>query len=262
MSFLRERFILKSSCSALLLSLLTAATLSFAQPDPRITDAADKYVRPILLVAPDIPKRDPTDKWPIEIRVSGTVNPLGALEGAEFSPSEGAEKYILAIKEVLPFWRFRPAVDDELCAPVASAGSVLVWFEDKAGKPTVLVSVPKPNREVAADNKVATDPRVKLTVRPKVEYPIDATRAKMEGSAELLFQLSSQGEVIKTKLLSSVPNPVFGDEALRVAGRARFSLEVASAAPAAAEKNWCITLSILFCLQTPAQFPSQACLKR
>jgi TonB family protein len=134
-----------------------------------------------------------------------------------------------------------------------------VWFEEKDGKPVVFVSVPAQLKEPVADKAKAGDPRVTLKVRPKIEYPIDAARAKMEGSAELLFQLNGQGEVIHTKLLSSVPNPVFGDEALRGARRAQFSLETVSNTP---EKNWCVTLSILFCLQTPARFPSQSCLTK
>jgi hypothetical protein len=55
-------FILKTLSAVLLFSLLCATASSFAQSDPRITDAEDKYIRPVLLVAPKIPKRDPADK--------------------------------------------------------------------------------------------------------------------------------------------------------------------------------------------------------
>lgn len=242
---------------ALLLFLLTA-TASIAQSDPRVINAEDKYIRPILLVAPDIPKRDPADKWPIEIRVSGTVNELGTLDSAAFSPVEGNEKYIQAIKEVLSFWRFRPAIDGKLCAPATSTGVVLVWFEEKDGKPAVSVSVPKISSEREVNKATAGTSRLTLKVRPKVEYPSDARRAGMEGSAELLFQVNPQGEVIQTKLLYSVPNKIFGDEAIRGARRTQFSLSAAGDAP---EKNLCIIIPFFFCLQSPATYPSQACLK-
>jgi TonB family protein len=249
---------MKISGIVALLFLILTVTPSIAQSDPRVIQEEDKYIRPILLVVPNVPKRDPADKWPIEIRVSGTVNELGTLDSAVFSPVEGNEKYVQAIKEVLQFWRFRPAVDDKLCAPVASSGSVLVWFEEKDGKPAVSVSVPKnsPGREA---NKAAVPmPRVTLKVRPKVEYPSDARRAGMEGSAELLFQINPQGEVIQTRLLYSIPNKIFGDESLLGARRTQFSLSGTSDAP---EKNRCIALPLLFCLQSPATYPSQACLK-
>jgi TonB family protein len=248
---------MKIFVAALLLFLITA-TASMAQSDPRVIEAEDKYIRPILLVAPDIPKRDAADKLPVEIRVNGMVNPSGTLESAEFLPSEGNEKYILAIKEVLPFWRFRPAIDDKLCTPVASRGVVLVWFEEKEGKPSVSVSVPK-NSSERESNKVAVSmPRVTMKVRPKVEYPSDARRAGMEGSAELLFQINPLGEVMQTTLLYSIPNKIFGDESLRGARRTQFSLSGASDAP---EKNRCIALPLFFCLQSPATYPSPACLK-
>ena len=213
---------------------------------------------PILLVAPDIPKRDPADKWPIEIRVSGTVNELGTLDSAAFSPVEGNERYIQAIKEVLSFWRFRPAIDNKLCAPVASTGVVLVWFEEKDGKPSVSVSTPKISSEPEANKAAIATPRVTMKIRPKVEYPTDARRVGMEGSAELLFQVSPQGEVIQTKLLYAVPDKIFGDEALRGARRTQFSLSAAADAPA---KNLCVLLPISFCLQSPVTYPAQACLK-
>jgi hypothetical protein len=136
--------------AALLLFLVSVTPLAFAQSDPRVTDAEDKYIRPILLVVPDTPKRDAADKASIEIRVSGMVNELGALDSAEFSPPEGNERCISAIKEVLPYWRFRPVVDDKLCAPVASSGVILVWFEEKNGKPSASVSVPKGSSETVS----------------------------------------------------------------------------------------------------------------
>jgi TonB family protein len=244
--------------AALLLFLVSVSTLLFAQSDPRVTDAEDKYIRPILLVVPDIPKRDTADKLSIEIRVSGTVSDLGVLDSAEFSPSEGNEKYISAIKEVLPYWRFRPAVDDKLCAPVASSGVILVWFEEKDGKPSVSVSVPKSSSERETNKPAVSASRVTFKVRPKVDYPSDARRVGMEGSAELLFQVNPQGEVIQTKLRYSIPNKIFGDEAIRGARRAQFSLSAAGDVP---EKNLCIVLPISFCLQSLATYPSQACLK-
>ena len=124
------------------LLLLSASVLAIAQSDPRPLQEEDKYARPLLVVPPVFPKREATDKLPVEIRVSGSVSEDGTMESVEFSPIKGNEKFIQAIKDVLPLWRIRPAVDGKLCAPVTAKGVILVWFEEKEGAPSVSVSTP------------------------------------------------------------------------------------------------------------------------
>ena len=241
---------------AAFLSLLAVSTLAFAQLSPRALQEEDKYFRPLLVVAPTFPTRDPSDVLPVEIRVSGSVNAEGALETPEFSPTVGNEKFINAIKDVLNLWRFRPAIDEKSCAPTISDGVLLVWFEEKNGVPSVSVSTPKrqPVSETA-DAKPRPLPRVFLN-RPKPEYPSDARRAGMEGSAELLLNVNHQGDVLQTTVLSSIPHKMFGDSAYAGARRVKFS---AGAPEDDAQKPACILVPFKYSLTSGARYPSSAC---
>ena len=240
-----------------LIFLLSAVTASaFAQSDPRAIQEEDKYVRPVLIVSPAFPKLEPADKLPVEIRVSGSVSVEGVLEAADFSPIEGNEKFINAIKDVLNLWRFRPAIGKEICMPVVSTGVVLVWFEEKDGIPTVSVSVPKwPSASGVADAKPKNLPR-EFVNRPKIEYPFSAQRAGVEGFAELLFNVNHQGEALQTTVLYSIPNKIFGDAAIAGSRRVRFS---AGAPDDDVKKNVCILVPFKYCLESGASYPLTAC---
>ena len=240
-----------------LILLLSAVTASAsAQSDPRAIQEEDKYVRPILIVAPAFPKSEPTDKLPVEIRVSGSVNVEGVLEAPDFSPTEGNEKFINAIKDVLSLWRFRPAIGKETCMPVVSTGVALVWFEEKDGMPSVSVSMPKwPSAGGVADTKPKNFPRVFVN-RPKIEYPFSARRAAMEGATELLFNVNYEGEALQTTVLYSIPNKIFGDAAISGSRRVRFS---AGAPDDDVKKNVCIVVPFKYCLQSGASYPLTAC---
>jgi TonB family protein len=241
-----------------LLLLLGASLLANAQSDPRLIQAEDKYLRPVLVVPPVFPKREVTDKLPVEIRVSGSVTETGTMESVEFSPIEGNEKFIQAIKDVLPHWRIRPAVDEKLCAPVAGKGVMLVWFEEKNGAPSVSVSARKPEPEsVPVDGVPRAAPRT-LVVRPKVDFPIAAQRAGMEGSAELLLKTNHQGELLQATVLFSIPHKVFGDEARAGSRRSKFSV---GAPDEDAQKTLCIILPFKFCLTSFVNYPSPVCAK-
>ena len=240
------------------LLLLAVSNLAFAQSNPRGLQEDDKYFRPILVVSPAFPKLEPTDILPVEIRVSGAVNAEGALETPEFSPIQGNEKFINAIKDVLNLWRFRPAIDSKSCTPTASNGVLLVWFEERNGVPSVSVSTPKrqPVSETA-DAKPKPFPRVFLN-SPKPEYPSGARRAGMEGSAELLFNVNHQGDVLQTTALYSIPNKIFGDAAIAGARRVKFS---AGAPEDDAQKTVCILVPFKYCLTSGATYPNSACSK-
>ncbi len=240
----------------LFLLLAAISSLTLAQSEPRPLQEEDKYFRPILVVTPEFPKRDPSDVLPVEIRVSGSVNAAGSLDAAEFSPIEGNEKFINSIKEVLGLWRFRPAVDSKACAPVASNGVLLVWFEEKNGVPSVSVSTPKRQQvSVAPDAKPRPTPRVFIS-RPKPEYPVGARRAGMEGSTELLFSANHQGEVLQTTVLYSIPNKIFGDAAITGARRVKFSPGAPEVDP---QKSVCILVPFKYCLSSGAIYPYSGC---
>lgn len=241
------------------LLLLGASAIAIAQSDPRPLQEEDKYVRPLLVVPPVFPKREATDKLPVEIRVSGSVSEAGTMESVEFSPLDGNEKFIQAIKDVLPLWQIRPAVDGKLCVPVVGKGVILVWFEEKNGAPSVSVSTQKQEPESApVDGKPRAAPRT-FVVRPKVDFPTAARRAGLEGSAELLLKANHQGELLQATVLFSIPHRMFGDEARAGSRRVKFS---AGAPDEDAQKTLCIIMPFKFCLTSFVDYPSPACAKR
>lgn len=242
-----------------LLLLLSASVLAIAQTDPRPLQEEDKYARPLLVVPPVFPKREVTDKLPVEIRVSGSVSEDGTMESVEFSPLEGNEKFIQAIKDVLPLWRIRPAVDGKLCAPVAAKGIILVWFEEKNGAPSVSVSTPKQEPVSASvDGKPRAAPRT-FVVRPKVNFPTGARRAGMEGSTEILIKANHQGELLQATVLFSIPHRMFGDAARAGSTRVKFS---AGSPEEDVQKTVCIVVPFNFCLTNFVDYRHWACAKR
>lgn len=240
----------------LLLLFHAASTLAFAQSDPRAIQEEDKYFRPILIITPESPKKEVSDVLPVEIRISGSVNATGSLEAPVFSPIEGNEKYINAIKDVLNLWRFRPAIDSKSCMPIASNGVLSVWFEEKNGSPSVSVSTPKRQPVIGkADAKPRPLPRVYLN-RPRPEYPQSARRAGMEGYTELLFSANHEGEVVQTTVLYSIPNKIFGDAAIAGSRRVKFS---AGSPEDDSQKSVCILVPFKYCLTSNVTYPYSAC---
>jgi len=243
---------------ASLIFLLAIPILASAQADPRPIEEEDKLARPILIVPPKFPTREPTDMFPVEIRISGSVGETGELTSPVFLPVTGKEKFIRAIEEVLPHWRFKPAVGDE-CQPKRSDGVLSVWFEEKRDGPSVSVSTPvnKNNAKVTEDDgKPHVTPRV-YEWRPKVDYPAAAHNAGMEGATELLFLVDLQGNVLQTKVLYSTPHKIFGEAAIQGSRRTKFS---AGKPDEINKKTICILVPFLFCVSNgSAIYPNSAC---
>lgn len=245
---------------ATLLCFCTISLSAFAQLDPRTLGEEDKVARPVLVVPPAFPARDATDKFPVEIKISGTVSEAGIMESPVFSQAEGKEKFIQAIQEVLPLWRFRPAADRVSCSPIKSYRVMSIWFEEKNGVPSVWASTStaKSSQSPIVDGKTNILPR-SFVWRPKVEYPQAAQRAGMEGAVDLLFQVNHQGEVLKVKVLYSTPKQIFADAALEGSKRVTFSSGAVDSNP---HEKVCIVAPFLFCLTDVAEYPISACKNR
>ncbi|MBL0121487.1 MAG: hypothetical protein IPP88_01735 [Betaproteobacteria bacterium] len=95
-------------CTMVLWFVLAFSHATFAQLLPRPLQDSDKFASPILTIRPKFPDREPTDIFPVEIRITGNINEAGVLTSPTFSPAEGKEKFVRAIEEVLPQWRFQP----------------------------------------------------------------------------------------------------------------------------------------------------------
>ena len=248
---------MKIALIAPLLILCTATTIAFAQAPPRAVQSEDKRARPVLIISPKFPDATPADKLPVEVRISGTVNEAGVLTSPAYLHSEGKEIFIRAIEEVLPQWRFKPAVDEESCQTVSSVGTMSVWFEEKGGRPIVSVSMPLKSKGEDALERIVD--QYSFVRRPNFEYPQAARRVGMEGATELLFKVNEEGDVLQATLVFSTPNKVFGEAAIEATKRVKF---VPRAPDKSARKIRCIVFPLAFCLTDGADYPNSACGKR
>lgn len=242
--------------------LFCAASLpSFSQSDPRPIQAEDKLARPILIIAPKYPVREPGDNSSVEIRVTGIVTKEGVMELPVFTPYAGNEKFIAAIQEVLALWRFRPAIDNRMCAPTSSPGTISVWFEEKNGRPSVSVSTP--TTSATNDELKNGDQRLlqrKMLWRPKAEFPVKARQVGMEGAAEVLVRVNYAGDVVQSTLLYSTPHIIFGEAAIASLGRLKLSPIVGESDP---QESTCYVMKFTFCFNDgPAEYPNSACSNR
>ena len=150
--------------------LLTFASSVFCNSGPEEISEKNTYARTILVVPPTHPKEYPAGKSSVEIRLTGTVTVEGVLRSPVFEEREGEEKFIKAIREVLPDWRFSPAVGVGTCKLVESKGAVSVWFETKNEE--LVVSVSALRAEKTVSNPVSPGgKRLEYVRRPKLEYP-------------------------------------------------------------------------------------------
>lgn len=245
----------------LVLALMSqmCAMSAIAQSDLRPVSDEDTRARPVLIVAPAFPERRSADVLPVEIKVVGTVSEKGELTDAKFPGAEGKEKYVQEVQSVLALWRFRPPVPKDTCVPAQGENTLSVWFEEKNGKPTVWVSVPTdpPPNVRGKDGKLERSSR-QYAARPRLEFPEMASQVGMEGAAELLMLVNRRGDVLKTTVLYSTPNKIFGEAAIE--GSRRVRLEPLAETDTGGETK-CYTIQFQFCLAhgIRVEYPNSGC---
>ncbi len=240
--------------SARMLSLLVCAALpasALAQTDARAIGAQDAFASPVMVVAPKAPARGANDPASVEIRVTGTIGTDGVMTQPVFENAQGKDKYVQALRDVLHLWRFKPAVDLEACKPAARSGTVAVWFDEKNGKPSVSVSMPRSGGKGEASRAGGEGAPIKVAHRPRAGFPTEARDIGAEGAAEVLIKLNEKGENVQQALLFSTPHSMFGDA---VMARAR-ELTIA---PGGARAQ-CVAVPYHFCMDGEVNFPNSAC---
>jgi TonB family protein len=242
--------------AAILLFLLPMWASGQSAPEP--ISEKHLYARPLIIVQPKIPTEVAVESYPAEVRVSGIVTRDGRLTAPVFVNAEGKDAFARTVKDVIEHWRFAPALTKE-CSTRDSAGEVVIWFEIKDGKPTILVSNPLLEKH----STDASLPKRKLRsyeVRPKrPEYPYRAVRAGVEGAAEIAVEVDPQGEIINWNVVYSLPVKDFGEEAIAAMKRARFTNDDS---PGLDDKNICIVQPWHFCLLSGVEYPIWACSQR
>lgn len=242
-------------------AVLLASALSlnssgvFCQEPVAVTDN-DKWPRPLLVVAPSFPKGASTEMLPVQIRVEGAVTADGNFRSPAFIPTEGREAFVRAISDVLPYWRFRPALDRKTCKTAESPAVFGVTFELKAGAPSVSVSSPAAEKVDGAGTPLRG---LHLVSTHGAKFPYEARQGAIEGFAEILVAIDSEGDIERKSIISSIPNALFGDAALEGLRHARFSRPDMSQSDF---KTVCFVLPFNFCLSPgEARYPDSHCRK-
>lgn len=225
--------------------------LAFAQSDARAVGARDAFASPVLVVAPKAPVRAAGDAASVEIRVTGSIGTNGVMSSPAFENAQGKDKYVQAIRDVLHLWRFKPAVDLEACKPAVRNGTVVVWFDEKNGKPSVSVSMPQVGGKGEAARVGSEGAVFKVAQRPRASFPTEARDIGAEGAAEVLIKLNDKGENIQQTLLYATPHSMFGEAAMAGAREVRIA--------ANGSRAQCVAVPTHFCMDGDISFPNSAC---
>jgi len=237
----------RSIAAVLLTSALALNSLLALCQEPALVTESDAWARPLLVVTPSFPKDVRPEMLPVEIHIEGTVTEKGNFVSPVFSPAPGKEIFVQSVSGVIKDWRFRPALDTNECKTRESRTSVNVHFELKDGRPSIFVTsaaIAKP------DAGGITKSEIHVVRKGKKEFPPLAFDAGIEGSAELLMSVDARGEIVRTTVVSSLPNEMFGKAAAEGFARARYSEIESTERP---DKMRCATILVNFCIRDSGQ---------
>jgi len=233
--------------------VLFCASSAFCQTDLREVGPKDAYALPLFIVSPVFPGNISPDSLPVEIRVTGTVTLAGKFKEPAFSPAEGKAPFVQSILDVLPGWRFRPAIDGVACNTKESQAVVIVYFEFKDGKPSISISSPV-HREITGVSQVFDGKSRGFARRPKTTYPISMSRRGIEGTVEVLVKADGEGEIVAKRIIYSIPSDDFGEAVLDALKPVTFTKDTPPSST-----NVCYTYLTLFCMASGVDFPDPKC---
>lgn len=179
-----------------------------------------RTAEPLLIVSPKYPDDALADKKQVEVRVKGQVTENGSFGMAEYSAGEGEEAFVQAVRDVLPYWRFEPNLDNQECKPKAYDAQLTVWFEMTEKGPAISASMPPPRRSGTSTPAKTNEPVFKrkfVKWQPSMSYPIDAYRKGVEGRVSVMFKIDRSGKVLAVNLFSYSPNEMFNEDVLDAA---------------------------------------------
>jgi tetratricopeptide (TPR) repeat protein len=221
--------------------VLFGSFAAYCQSNPVEVTAKDAYAQPLLIVPPVFPKNTSQELLPLELRMTGTVDAGGNFTLPVFTPAQNTTDFTRAVLDVLPYWRFRPALDRKACKAVDSKAVVNIYFELKEGQPSISVS--SPARTNGAPGRPGSQAFV---TRPTIQYPASMLARGIEGSVEALMRVNGKGEVVERSLLFSIPKPEFGVATIEGLRRVEFSSDESIKD---LEATSCYTVPIKFCIE-------------
>jgi TonB family protein len=267
-SEVRSMFLVKSWTTQCLRFVLLAAALpihaeaqSFEPIEPTVETAR---ALPVFIVTPTLPTGKALLLYPAVVELRGIIDAEGKLESYQLLGRAGDDEFIAAIKEIINFWRFRPALNRAACAPVKSQAVMRLIFRLRNGVPEIGMSKLE---AVAEEKSVAPDeqgaPRAKRTLikRPEVKYPLIAQRRRLDGVAVAAVKVDVDGNFSDPKIHYSSPIPAFGEALVEGVVSARMNTLDSSLGMDRSKKT-CMQFLMAFCMSDGADLSTRACRAR
>ncbi len=165
---------------------------------------------PLTIVAPEFPANSSAKPAGTRVEVVGTVIANGEFEPTSILADAGEEQFAEAVRNVLRWWKFVPAIDLKRCAPTAAPSRFEVWFEGSdSSSHGFFLSFPKVAATMQAIQYTSID-------APGITYP--RKFIGIEGEVRVLYLVDPEGRVKSAIVRSSTPYGAF-DEVVLAAAR-------------------------------------------
>lgn len=211
--------------------------------------ARSRNAQPVTIVAPDFPRDAVAPGEGVRVDVRGTVMPDGSLSDYAVVAPEGQSVFAVAVREVIPWWRFVAGVDAHTCSVQAKPVELAISFEGSSQAPRVFFSYPRERLEDAMD---PIGSLVETVDAPTIKYPPNLIG--VEGRVQVLYRIEANGQVAAVSVLSSTPYRAFDDVVLASARRTRFEWR-ADAPP----RPVCGLRTFMFCMEGPVKLAFAEC---
>lgn len=246
-------------CAAFLIAVMHITTQ--AQSLQSIEPTAETMrALPVFIVMPALPAGNALSLYPTVVELRGTIDAEGRFESHQLTGRAGDDEFIAAIKDVIVFWRFRPALNRSACTPVKSQAMMRIIFRLRNGRPEVGMSkleAVAEEKSIAPDDPTASRVRQTLIKRVEVKYPLIAQRRRLDGVAVAVAKVDVDGNLSDPKIRYSSPIPAFGEALLEGVVSARMSALNQSQQPDRNKKT-CTQFLMAFCMGN-SELSTRAC---
>lgn len=250
---------LKQCATVALMCVALVIPHAHAQSGPTEVTNANAMARPTFIVVPDLPVGDAPSRYPTTVEVRGTISTNGRMESFKIQARDGDDVFASAVAEVVKLWRFQPALAVEGCELEASEAVLKLIFQLENGKPQL--ALPKFERTSKRVEGKAPDrpPRKFFFVkRPVVEYPTDARRKGVEGSAMVIASVDVDGNFHNPTVVYSSPVRSFGAAMVEALSSGRMNAVDANEEPDR-NRRICVQLPSKFCLNGGIRVADRRC---
>ena len=175
----------------------------------------DKYLRPLVMVKPSIPRSILREKAIKRYMVRLEINADGTARLPVVIEPEDAE-FRVELEKVLPDWRFYPDVDRD-CKPAPRTGRLGIEVDGSQDWPKVWAEFPAVSAFDPSRIRRRSDGSP-----PPPEYPWRERRRGLQGDVEIVMKLMPDGSTREHVVLTAVPPaPGFIETALQHAAAFR-----------------------------------------